>query len=38
VLERADIDRVMARVEREAPRAGAQLGIAAARGEEPDRP
>jgi cell division protease FtsH len=35
VLERDDIDRIMVGVEREAARAGARLGIAAARGEEP---
>jgi cell division protease FtsH len=37
VLERPEIDRVMAGVERESPRAGAALGIAAARAQEPDR-
>jgi cell division protease FtsH len=37
VLERPEIDRIMAGVERESPRAGAALGIAAARAEGPDR-
>jgi cell division protease FtsH len=35
VLERPDIDRIMDGVEREQPRAAAHLGIAAARGEDP---
>jgi len=35
VLERPDIDRIMAGVEREQPRAAAHIGIAAAKGEAP---